>query len=323
MVCVDGEVSGSFSGCKVALPCPDPVIQRGYNANCGATSCVPTSCALGYIGTPSGALECFNGVMRGSFSGCTQAISCSAPATPGYNSDCGVMGSGTTCNATMCATGYTGSPGGVLTCTNGVVSGGFNGCVPSSCHIDGITGGYTTTCGNMMASGTSCTASACASGYVGVPSGTLTCRKGVLSGILIGCVAAKRGTCTTPPSLNYTTDCGTTMAAGVKCNASACASGYVGVPSGTLTCRKGVVSGSLSGCTYPMPCIPNIALQYTTNCESTMMSGTTCSATACSPGFGGKAHGTLSCSNGEITGAFAGCKIKEIVKPARKQLLKL
>ena len=262
MVCVDGEVSGSFSGCKVALPCPDPVIQRGYNANCGATSCVPTSCALGYIGTPSGALECFNGVMRGSFSGCTQAISCSAPATPGYNSDCGVMGSGTTCNATMCATGYTGSPGGVLTCTNGVVSGGFNGCVPSSCHIDGITGGYTTTCGNMMASGTSCTA-------------------------------------------------------------SACASGYVGVPSGTLTCRKGVVSGSLSGCTYPMPCIPNIALQYTTNCESTMMSGTTCSATACSPGFGGKAHGTLSCSNGEITGAFAGCKIKEIVKPARKQLLKL
>ena len=54
---------------------------------------------------------------------------CSIPASPGYTSNCvASLASGSTCIATSCASGYTGSPSGSLTCNNGILSGSFSGC---------------------------------------------------------------------------------------------------------------------------------------------------------------------------------------------------
>ena len=49
--------------------------------------------------------------------------------TLGYASSCGTsIASGSTCTASSCAFGFSGSPSGNLTCTNGVITGTFSGC---------------------------------------------------------------------------------------------------------------------------------------------------------------------------------------------------
>ena len=150
-------------------------------------------------------------------------------------------------------------------------------------------------------SGDTCSASSCAPGYTGSPLGTITCSNGEATGKLRGCaVLVTKRPCT--PDM--------TMASGTKCIAQSCASGYIGTPSGTLSCTDVVLKGALVGCSTPAPCNPPKVPAYATDCSATMTSGTTCGASACTFGFAGKPSGTLSCTNGAIK--------KKAAAPARR-----
>ena len=136
-------------------------------------------------------------------------------------------------------------------CTRGVVSGSFSGCaLPSPCSNPNIPTGYTAASCGSIASDSSCSAQTCASGYVGSPSGSLSCSNGVVSGSFSGC--ALPSSCLSPSiPAAYTASCGT-IASGGACSAQSCASGYVGIPNGVLSCNNGAVSGTFSGCSLPI-----------------------------------------------------------------------
>ena len=324
--CANGVITGKLRGCAV------PVVQAAgrtcavpsspmYATSCGGqtvasgAACVATACAPGYIGTPSGTLSCADGVITGKLVGCSAPSGCTPPATPGYATDCGAtMVSGATCAAQSCAYGYDGTPSGALSCTNGAIT--VSCALPTSCAIPSTTG-YTVSCAATLSSCATCVATACAPGYAGTPLGVLSCSKGVLSGKLRGCALQATKRVCSPDTQNYTSTCAV-MASGTKCSAQSCAHGYIGKPSGTLSCTDGAVKGALVGCSSPAPCSPPKTPVYATDCGATMTSGTTCGASACAFGFAGKPSGALSCTNGAITGAFAGCKKKNAAAPARR-----
>ena len=167
-----------------------------------------------------------------------------------------------------------------------------------------------------MPSGSTCSAAACAAGYTGTPTGAVSCGangvisgSSVISGKLRGCIV--NHTCSPPTNTNYTSTCAAMMTSGSSCGASACASGYIGAPSGTISCTNGVLKGELVGCTLPAPCSPPPTPRYATNCGSLMSSGTTCNPEACASGIVGMPSGTLTCSNGIVTGLFSGCTISK------------
>ena len=71
-------------------------------------------------------------------------------------------------------------------------------------------------------------------------------QQGQVSGSFSGCTLPLQYT---PPNvLEYTIDCGSTIASGSTCSTTACASGYIGSPSGMFSCTNGVIVGSLIGC---------------------------------------------------------------------------
>ena len=119
------------------------------------------------------------------------------PSTPAYATNCGsTMPSGSTCNSSSCGYGYSGHPSGSLSFTNGVITGAFDGCtamVLTPVVVVAVTyalpspAGYVVSCATTMPSGSTCGATACASGYIGSPSGSLTCNNGIVTGELIGC----------------------------------------------------------------------------------------------------------------------------------------
>ena len=57
----------------------------------------------------------------------------------------------------------------------------------------------------------------------------------------------------------------------------------------------------------PSSCSPPLTQAYVTNCTSSMMSGTTCGALGCSFGYIGNPSGSITCTNGVISGALTGC----------------
>ena len=46
-----------------------------------------------------------------------------------------IMVSGSSCYATMCAIGYQGTPSGVITCNNGILTGSLTGCMSEYVHL--------------------------------------------------------------------------------------------------------------------------------------------------------------------------------------------
>ena len=270
-------------------------------------TCSASSCAPGYTGSPLGTITCSNGQVSGSFAGCTLPASCSATTPQGYIANCGTIASGATCTAQSCASGYVGSPSGSLSCSNGQVSGAFAGCsLPASCSAT-VPAAYIANCGTTIASGDTCIPQSCASGYVGSPTGAMSCSNGQVSGAFTGCTLPVSCSATVPAA--YVTNCGTTIASSDTCISRSCTPGFVGNPTGSLSCSNGQVSGAFAGCALPASCSATVPTAYIANCGTTIASGDTCIPRSCATGYVGNPSGSLSCSDGQVSGAFTGCSL--------------
>ena len=96
----------------------------------------------------------------------------------------------------------------------------------------------------------------------------------------------------------------------VRCHLhpQSCATGYVGNPTGSLACSNGAISGSFAGCSLPASCSATVPQGYVANC-GTIASGATCSPQSCATDYVGNPTGSLACSNGQVSGSFAGCTV--------------
>ena len=85
------------------------------------------------------------------------------------------------------------------------------------------------------------------------------------------CAAAPCGS--TYSQTGYTTNCAAGTAPGTTCGSLACASGYSGTPSGTVTCAAGTYSGSLTGCHGESWALQRVTLRLAAMVSSGQYSG--------------------------------------------------
>ena len=193
--CNDLDTLAQIKECQLISPsnCPWPCGGVSpdfmYNLTCPGpmgtlTTCAPSSCTANFTGTPSGTIQCLNGIYTNyNLSGCTAPAGCTVPPTNGYIMNCDTSSttkSGANCEARACDTnaGYSGTAlGGYGQCTNGVWSspGGPTGCIaPKTCDPPSYPGyGSGLMQGDAINASMLYSGGACDPGYSGNSSGAL------------------------------------------------------------------------------------------------------------------------------------------------------
>merc|ERR1711881_94179 len=198
--CNAGVWEGAFFGC-------DACCQGGYTGTTmeyvsyGCDGDVPVgtvcqaACKYGYCGSVMGAPTCTAANMwtGGPFTGCSACPCTDAYMQEGYAvTGCGPMTADSTTCMAACASGYSGSVGGTVTCSLGRWEGKYSGCTPNPCPNAYTQANWVVSrCGANTPHGRYCTAVCAAnSGMQGV--GPVQC-DGVTAGGYIGTFTAPSG----------------------------------------------------------------------------------------------------------------------------------
>jgi hypothetical protein len=164
VVCVNGQWVGEMVGCAIvdgplrtdvpACVAEEYASHGGCAAAYNETTCVPSSCNIGYTGTPTGTKVCVNGRWEGTVSGCTlvpvpvpvpvpveeaapmpgEVPRCNDPLQIGYTYTCSGEHA-SECRPVGCAAGFmtAGPVRGKLVCLNAQWRGtNFSGCEVSA-----------------------------------------------------------------------------------------------------------------------------------------------------------------------------------------------
>jgi len=286
------------SGCTIR-DCGNPATVTGYSIASGGTTYQSTrvvSCSSGYGGSPP-VLTCDSTGAWNAPSGCTIGT-CGEPSQTGYTFASGSTTYGSTRTAS-CATGYTGTPSGSITCQSSLAWTTNSGCTIRNCGTPIADTGY------VLGSGATTYGStysmSCATGYRGTAV-TLTCQSNGTWSAQSGCTILN---CGTPVAgTGYALGSGSTTYASTY--SMTCSTGYSGTAA-SLTCQSNGTWSAQSGCTIRNCGIPSASPGYVVGTASSTTYGSTCSMT-CATGYSGTAA-SLSCQSSGSWSAQSGCTI--------------